>query len=279
MRGVGVAEPVDQVRAPLEGLAELLARRRHPRLGPLAGSDEVEQPGLLADARVDVQGEVVADHRVDHEQDIRRAGQPPAPERFDWQPAAEVVAQTPERPQRSGGEIDPSIRLGVGLEEQVLVGVGVVDDVPGCEPGLALADDLQALDAIGVGDLAEPAADRLCYALGLGLGGEDQVVEVAARSGQIQATASQGWEVAVGGSRLVQAYQVEESVARLLGVLAELFDQVVAQGVGRESRGADRPGKLQGPAGFIDTSTTDDLVGHWLTNLVLLVAKSPKISI
>ena len=181
MRGVGVAEPVDQVRALLEGLAELLARRRHPRLGLLAGGDEVEQPGLLADARVDVAGEAVADHRVDHEQDVGRAGQPPAPERLDRQPAAEVVAQPPERPQRGGGEVDASVRLRVGLEEEVLVGVGVVDDVPGCEPGLALADDLQALDAIGVGDLAEPAADRPGHALGLGLGGEDQVVEVAAR--------------------------------------------------------------------------------------------------
>ena len=202
-------------------------------------------------------------------------GRPLAPERLDRQAAAEVVAQSPERPQGGGGEVDASVRLRVGLEEEVIVGVGVVDDVPGCEPGLSLADDLQALDAVGIGDLAEPAADRPGHAPGLGLGGEDQVVEVAARSGQIQATASQGREVAVGGSRLVQADQVEEPVARLLGVLAELFDQVVAKGVGREGRGAHRPGKLEGTAGLVDTGTTDDLVGHLLTLLVLFWLRTP----
>jgi hypothetical protein len=39
-----------------------------------------------------------------------------------------------------------------------MVGIGVVDDVPGCEPRLAFADDLQALDIVYFGELTETVA-------------------------------------------------------------------------------------------------------------------------
>ena len=207
-----------------------------------------------------VPGQAVEHEGVDHEQQVGRVLKLLAAERLDGQAAAEVVPGQEKRRRGSASMSRPS--GGSAAEEWPLVGVLVVDHVPGAKPGLAVTDHFQtAATPIVARDVAEQALDRRSDPARRGRLGEDQVVEVVPADGDLPG---------IPDCRLVsfpirggvQTHKFEQCPTHLGNVFAELLNLISPQGVSWEGGRPHRPREIQTSSWFLEPDAADDLMPH-----------------
>src|SRR5262249_49508919 len=156
------------------GRGQLVARLDH---GQLPGPGEL---GESAPVPL-VVGQAGADLRIDDEDDVGGlpAGDPA--QGVDAPAAGQVVAATPERPPAGGA----------GGQESLLVGLAVVDDVPGDEH-VGLDHELEALDIdFSCLEVVQPLADGVGPGGLFGVGREEGAVEPVPGLGQGEAVGAQ----------------------------------------------------------------------------------------